>query len=273
MFEGTGVYFWLLFLWILAIYITSKVALGSLFKRMNESAWKAYIPFYGVYVLTKILRLKMTVFLMGCIPFINLHYYNIIIKEMLKEFEMNPEESIMFLLIPMYKFPEMVFKKPKFRAHEYDLTRGFVETENIIFTPVNDAPNQIPNDINNMISTDGTPANINNMVPIDENMSNNIPDINPSLQGVTINQEPTFTTPEVNESPSIEGPENVFTNQNLQTDKSHLTYVEAPEEKPEEPQQPTMRALDTGKPQICPNCGTKLAPSATTCFFCGTKLQ
>ena len=30
--------------------------------------------------------------------------------------------------------------------------------------------------------------------------------------------------------------------------------------------------IDTSKPKICPKCGTKLYPSATTCFLCGTKL-
>ena len=207
MLEGTGIYFWLLFLWYLVIYITVKISLSSLFKRMHEQGWKAYVPVYCRYVLTENLNIKKSIFFMTLIPFVNLYYYNIIIKEMLKAFELDQNESIIYILLPMYKFPQLAFKKPKYKAHEYDLTQGFLETEQMIFTPVSDGSVVSEENAINQTTVDNT----NDMISIDQNV-NNVPEID------NFTQE---QTPQ----------ETVFTNENLEQDEHHLTYVEAEKEK------------------------------------------
>ena len=84
MFEGTGIYFLILFLILFIVYLTTKVCLGILFKQIKIPAWKAYIPFYGTLILVDILEMKKSVFYKTLIPFVNLYYYKIIIAELLK---------------------------------------------------------------------------------------------------------------------------------------------------------------------------------------------
>lgn len=165
---------------------------------------------------------------MTFIPFVNLYYYNIIIGRMLEAFEQDPKESKLFLLIPMYKFPELALKNPTFKLHLYDATEEFIHNEKSLFEE------QKVEEINN--------AQNENMI------------INPSTYdqtGVKTNND------------------TVFTNKNLETDERKETYIEA---KQEENQITNPITVNNLKPKVCPNCGTKLEPTAKTCFFCGTNV-
>lgn len=244
MFEGTGKYFLMLFLVFFIVYITVKICLGKLFKDAKLPVWKAYVPFYNRLVLVNLLDLKKSLFYKTLIPFVNLYYYNIIIQELLKAYKLNPKESILFILIPMYKFPELVFKNPKFMLHMYDDTEEFINNQNILFEKESNNQPQIQ-----------TQQNQNNIV------------INPGsynqIQNV-VNEEPPvnlYTT---------KNTENVFSNQSLEPDERQETIIEAKVQEQKTEQNPIF--VDTSKPKVCPKCGTKLAPTATTCFLCGTKL-
>lgn len=244
MFEGTGKYFLLLFIVFFIVYLTVKICLGKIFKSAKIPSWKAYVPFYNRLVLVNLLDLKKSLFYKTLIPFVNLYYYNIIIQELLKAYKLNPKESILFILIPMYKFPELVFKNPKFMLHMYDDTEEFINNQNILFEKESNNQPQIQ-----------TQQNQNNIV------------INPDpynqIQNV-VNEEPPvnlYTT---------ENTENVFSNQSLEPDERQETIIEAKVQEQKTEQNPIF--VDTSKPKVCPKCGTKLAPTATTCFLCGTKL-
>ena len=244
MFEGTGKYFLLLFIVFFIVYLTVKICLGKIFKSAKIPSWKAYVPFYNRLVLVNLLDLKKSLFYKTLIPFVNLYNYNIIIQELLKAYKLNPKESILFILIPMYKFPELVFKNPKFMLHMYDDTEEFINNQNILFEKESNNQPQIQ-----------TQQNQNNIV------------INPGsynqIQNV-VNEEPPvnlYTT---------ENTENVFSNQSLEPDERQETIIEAKVQEQKTEQNPIF--VDTSKPKVCPKCGTKLAPTATTCFLCGTKL-
>lgn len=261
MFEGTGKYFLMLFIVLFIVYMTVKICLGKLFKEAKIPSWKAYVPFYNRLVLVNLLDIKKSVFYKTLIPFANLYYYNIIIKELLKAYKLDPRESIWFILIPMYKFPELVFKKPKFMLHMYDDTEQFISNQNILFEtnpeeqiqnqninqPQNQGINQIPNQVQ-------TPNQVGGVV------------INPSLYNQMDNT--------VKEEPPVnlytnEGKDSVFSNNALEPDERHETVIEAKQEVKQE-EKPIV--VDNSKPKVCPKCGTKLAPTATTCFLCGTKV-
>lgn len=269
MFEGTGKYFLILFIVLFIVYMTVKICLGKLFKEAKIPAWKAYVPFYNRLVLVELLDIKKSVFYKTLIPFANLYYYNIIIKELLKAYKLDSKESIWFILVPMYKFPELVFKRPKFMLHMYDDTEQFLSNQNILFetTPEdlnqsqipNQAVNQTPNlDINQVLDQTTnqvqTPNQVNGVV------------INPSLYNQIDNT--------VKEEPPVnlytnEGGDSVFLNNSLEPDERHETVIEAKQEVKQE-EKPIF--VDNSKPKVCPKCGTKLAPTATTCFLCGTKV-
>ncbi len=244
MFEGTGKYFLMLFIVFFIVYLTVKICLGKIFKSAKLPVWKAYIPFYNRLVLTDLLDLKRTVFYKTLIPFGNLYYYNIIIKELLKAYKLDPKDSIWFILIPMYKFPELVFKNPKFMLHMYDDTEEFISNQNILFEKESNVPKEI---------------NINETKPNTVNQSEVI--INPN----TYNQ----MNNEIKEENINYTNDSVFSNNSLEPDERKETIIEAKKEEKKE-EKPII--TDPGKPKVCPNCGTKLSPAATTCFLCGTKI-
>ena len=273
MFEGTFIYFFLLFVLYLVIYITVRICIGSLLKRAKEEAWKAYIPFYTVYFLVDMLSLKKSVFYMTFIPVANLYYYNIIIKKLLENFGQDSKDSVLYLIIPLYKFPELVFKKPKYLANDYDLTEGFVEAENILFNKDNkdNKENEQPlmtsftddfNQINNI-------SEVNSTVPNNFNQINDVHDINQN--NVIDNTQSTL----YNSNQSLFNSRNAeVTDSDLNVNArkiTHETYVEA-EPKEEEKEKPAIVPFAEGRPNFCPNCGARLSSSATTCFLCGHSL-
>ncbi len=236
MFEGTGKYFLMLFIIFFIVYLTVKICLSHVFKDAKTSKWKAFIPIYNGLVLVKILDLKTSLFYKTLIPFANLYYYNIIIKELLKAYKLDPKESIWFVIFPMYKFPELVFKNPKFVLHMYDNTEQFIQNQNVLFQTNPDPVEKTETIIN--------PTNYNQI-------------------NETVKEEPSVN---LYDSQSAD---NVFSNQSLQPDERHETVIEAKQTEVKE-EKPII--TDPGKPKVCPNCGTKLSPTATTCFLCGTKL-
>ncbi len=310
MFEGTFIYFFLLFVLYLVIYITVRICIGSLLKRAKEKAWKAYIPFYTVYFLVDMLSLKKSVFYMTFIPVANLYYYNIIIKKLLENFGQDSKDSVLYLIIPLYKFPELVFKKPKYLANEYDLTEGFVEAENILFNKDNkdNKENEQPlmtsftddfNQINNISEVNSTvPNNFNqindvhdinqNNTPVsnDYNQINNISEVNSTVPN---NFNQINDVHDINQNNVIDNTQSTLYNSNQSlfnsrnaevTDSdlnvnarkiTHETYVEA-EPKEEEKEKPAIVPFAEGRPKFCPNCGARLSSSATTCFLCGHSL-
>ena len=269
MFEGTGKYFLMLFIVLFIVYMTVKICLGKLFKEAKIPAWKAYVPFYNRLVLVELLDIKKSVFYKTLIPFANLYYYNIIIKELLKAYKLDPKESIWFILVPMYKFPELVFKRPKFMLHMYDDTEQFLSNQNILFetTPEDLNQSQIPNQAVNQtpnLDINQVPDQTTNQVQTPNQVNGVV--INPSLYNQidnTVKEEPP-----VNLYTNDAG-DSVFLNNSLEPDERHETVIEAKQEVKQE-EKPIF--VDNSKPKVCPKCGTKLAPTATTCFLCGTKV-
>ncbi len=257
--EGTGKYFLWLFLIFLIVYIAVKISLAVLLTRAKEKAWKGYIPIYTTYVLVCLLGLNKKIFYFTLIPFVNLYYYYIIIKELLKGYGQDVKEAIWFIIFPMYKFPELAFKRPRFLLNEYDLTEEFLETQDMLFNKPeevkveevqNATPVSVPTNSNGVVNNPSMliePASYEQM-PVNQNDQDN------NLQ----NSQPKVQT------------DSVFTNKALEPDKTHTTYVEAKQEVKEE--KPIITPAVSGRPKMCPNCGARLAPDAKVCFLCGTKL-
>ncbi len=231
--EGTGKYFLMILFVFFIVYVAVKISLGYLLKKARVDAWRGYIPIYTIWVIIDLVGMKKKYFYLSLIPFVNLYFLNKILKEFLKGFKENPNESIWYIIFPMYNFPKLVFKNPTFIMNEYDLTEQFVKTENIIFEKPEKKKKK---------------PKRNEYVP---------------------DQEPTTDSNENQVNP--ENVETVFTNEELQPDETFTTYVEA--EKPEEEEEkPAIIPAAQGRPKLCPKCGARLAPDATVCFLCGTKL-
>lgn len=235
MYEGIGKYIGMFFIFIFIIYIIVKICLASIFKKAGIQGWKAFVPIYGRYVLTQKLDLKIFVFLMTLVPVARFYYFYIIIEKLLEAFEQDTKEAIWFLVVPLYKFPELVFKNPEFTLHLYDATKQFIHNEKSLFeTPK----------VEEIQSVDMTGGTI----------------ISPALYNQNNNIQTPYT-------------ETVFSNENLEPDERQETYIEAKVEETNLSQNP-INPINTSnlKPKICPKCGTKLEGSAKTCFFCGTSV-
>lgn len=315
MFEGTGKYFLLLFLIFVIVYITKKICLYFLFKNAKEKPYKALIPIYTTKVLVDLLNMKKSIFYLCLIPGVNLFYYHQIYKQLLLGFGQNEKETIWFDLIPMYKFPELVFKNPRFILNEYDLTSAFIESQNALFEkPKEELPDkielvnladkideyngqkasndiiieptkyeQIP-DISN-IPNESASQNLEAPTDINSNHYEEMPVINDIYSYQNTNdtnlwnvsnepkiEEPVLETPEIKvEDTNNNYGDSVFTNKSLEPDERHEKIVIA--EKKEEKEKNPIDPYHEGRPQMCPNCGAKLASGATTCFLCGTKLK
>lgn len=232
MYEGIGKYIWIFFIFVFVIYIIVKICLAKLFKKASIPGWKAFIPIYDRYLLTQKLDLKPFVFLMTLVPFARYYYFYIIIEKLLEAFEQNTKNAILYLLVPLYKFPELIFRNPEFKLHLYDNTEQFIHNEKSLFeTPK----------VEEIESVDMTGGTI----------------ISPAIY---------------NQNNNIETPynETVFSNENLQPDERQETYIEAKVEETVAPTNP-INASNL-KPKVCPKCGTKLEPTAKTCFFCGSNV-
>jgi len=251
--EGTGKYFLLLFLVFLIVYISVKISMGILLKRAKEESWKAYIPFYTTYVWLKLLGMPKKTFYKSLIPFAGLYYLYLITKELLKGFRQNPKEAIWYVIFPMYNFPKLAFKRPKFALNEYDLTEEFLATQNILFEKPKEVEEIVPE-----IQVQSESTNFDVFNQPTETI------INESLDSDNLNSS-------IQENTEFNSTESVFTNETLEPDKTHMTYIEAKPEVVKE-EKPIITPATSGRPKMCPKCGAKLAPNATTCFLCGTKL-
>lgn len=251
-FEGTGKYFLLLFLFYFIVYIIVKICLSNIFKRAREKGWKAFIPIYNKLVLCEILDLKKSVFYKTLIPFVNLYYFYVIISRMLEVFEFDKKGAILFLIFPMYKFPELIFKNPNYKLHMYDETEKFIHNEKSLFEKEED------------------------VVPDIDIVSQNIQNSNQTT--TSINQDDMIINPtgynQFNQSNSqalYQNSDSVFTNETLEPDDRKETYIEAKKEEEKKEVNPILSTA--GRPKVCPKCGTKLEATAKVCFFCGTQVS
>lgn len=251
--EGTGKYFWILFFVFLIVYVAVKVSLGVLLKRAKTESWKAYVPVYTTYVLVRLLDMPKKTFYMSLIPFVGLYYLYLITKELLVGFRQNPKEAIWYIIFPMYNFPKLAFQRPKFALNEYDLTKEFLETQNVLF--------ETPKEIEEIPEVQVNETMVSNSITPGVNMES----------GVGVTPMADFNNLEPVSQNNIVSNDSIFTNQNLEPDKTYTTYVEAkPEEETEKT--PIITPANSGRPKMCPKCGARLAPDAQACFLCGTKL-
>ena len=224
-FEGTGNYFLLLFLVFFIVLLTVKICEYHIFKSAKLPAWKAFIPFYNRMMLTDLLDLKRSIFYKTFIPIGNLYYYYIIIGKLLEAYNLDKKEAIYFILIPMYKFPELVFKHPQFMLHMYDETEEFLLNQKSLYE-----------------------KDVEEVKEIEK-------------EEKVVGQVGYNQMPEENDT--------VFSNSALIPDERKETIVEA---KTEEVKEEKPINVNDSKPKVCPNCGTKLEPTAKVCFFCGTNV-
>ena len=252
LFEGTAKYFWMLFLVWLLVYITKKVSLYFIFKKVRMNPSKAFIPVMYRVNLAREIGISPKAAYMSYIPFYGIKYRKEILDTLLKGFSLNTKDSIWYFIIPMYKYPELVFRNVNFVQNDYSLTEMFLESEKAL-SEVD--PN--PNDLNNVQNSN---ANFNDSIFSDNGV----------MQGTStpINAYPPNMTPVTNQNVNLD---TVFTNQNLEPDDRHERYVEAPKEEPKK-EKPIITPLETGKNQVCPKCGATLTPNVTTCFMCGQRL-
>ena len=246
--EGTAKYFWGIFLILVLVYITKKVSLYFIFKKVRMKPISAFIPVKYRADLAYGIGINKKYAYMSYIPFYGIKYRKQILDVLLKGFGLDSKDSFLYFLIPMYKYPELAFRNNNFVQNDYSLTEKFLDSEKALSgvdeVKASNVQNSNANFNDSIFSDAGTVSGMSSAYP-NQNM-----------------------TPSTNQDINLD---TVFTNESLEPDKRYERYVQVQKEEKKE-KKPIITPLETGKQQVCPNCGATLTPNATTCFMCGHRL-
>lgn len=82
------------------LYIVSKVFLSKIFIKMDIKSYKAYIPFYNLYLIIIKLYNKKLYFVLLLIPVINLIMYCVMMISLARAFNKNYIIGILLVIFP-----------------------------------------------------------------------------------------------------------------------------------------------------------------------------
>jgi signal peptidase I len=100
----------------LGLVLVSFFGLGKLFAKANVESWKAYIPFYNFYVLSKLLDKPWWWCLIMVVPGVNILMYGVYGFNTARAFNKPSNQDLLFATFLLYK-------------HRYHLTRQVSENE------------------------------------------------------------------------------------------------------------------------------------------------
>ncbi len=233
------------------------------YAKAEIAGWKAIIPIWNILALFRLANLSKWMVVLVFIPGANIYITYLVYAALADRLGKKRSFGIGLLLLPFLFFPILAFSKER---------SGIVELENIDEfendSPLMDGPieplgampdleeiyaaNNVQNvPVEMMPQIEEIPTTIQNNAPIsyneltyDQNMPNQVAPI-----------------PEIVVEPIA--PVVSMDVQNPMGAMAKVQYIEEEKEK--------IPSLDDYK--ICPNCGTKLELSATTCFLCGKRLD
>ncbi len=82
------------------------------FEKAGHKGWETIIPFYNLYIFTKIIQKPIWWFLLLFFPFINVFVYMLMLVELVKGFNKNGLlEQFLAVVVPFIYFPILGFKK------------------------------------------------------------------------------------------------------------------------------------------------------------------
>jgi hypothetical protein len=104
---------WLIYTWI-AIAIIELISLWKVFEKAGQPGWAALIPFYNIYIMTRIAG-KPAIWTLWCvIPFINLVFIVWLYNIFCKSFGKDEAFTVGFIILPVIFWPILGFGPAKY---------------------------------------------------------------------------------------------------------------------------------------------------------------
>lgn len=232
------------------------------YSKAGIAGWKAIIPIWNVLALFRLANLSKWMVVLVFVPIVNIYIMYLVYAALADRLGKKRSFGIGLLLFPILFFPILAFAKEKRETIEMDEIENFQDNGLLMdgpIEPLGALPDLEEIYVNN--SVQDVPVAM--VPPMGENLSSVqeetssysefVPDTTLSNQNLEV---PEIVVAPINPVVSIpvENPMGAM---------AKVQYIEEEKEK--------LPSLDDFK--VCPNCGTKLELSASTCFLCGKRLE
>lgn len=233
------------------------------YSKADIAGWKAIIPIWNVLALFRLANLSKWMVILVFIPIVNIYIMYLVYAALADRLGKKRSFGIGLLLFPVLFFPILAFSKEKRQGIDMEEIEDFQNNDLLMDGPIeplgalpdleeiyaNSNVQNVPMEKisqmeeNSSIMQEGISTSYNELAPDATSSNQNLPV--PEIIVAPI--DPVVSLP-------IENPMGAM---------AKVQYIEEEKEK--------IPSLDDFK--ICPNCGTKLEVSASTCFLCGKRLD
>lgn len=229
------------------VLIFEIVCTWIVYKKAGIPGWKSIIPIYNIFVLFELANVRKWMFLLLFIPILNLYILYIIYTSLAKRLGKGKVFGILLVFLPFIAFPILAFTKSSLKSMYMNIEEEFkMEQTPLVEGPIEPlgAMPDIEEDDDILFEEESIPTSFNEMTP--DMVTSNI-------------VAPTLSEPYLEPIEAL-NPIHVVDPLTAQQKVQHIE-----EEKEVYP--------DVDIYKTCPNCGTKVEPSATACFLCGKRFE
>lgn len=229
------------------------------YSKAGIAGWKAIIPIWNVLALFRLANLSKWMVVLVFVPIVNIYIMYLVYAALADRLGKKRSFGIGLLLFPILFFPILAFAKEKRETIEMDEIENFQDNGLLMdgpIEPLGALPDLEEIYVNNSVQdvpVAMVPPMGENLSSVQEETSSYIPD--------TTLPNPGLAVPEI-----IVAPINPVVSMPIENPMGAMAKVQYVEEEKEK-----IPSLDDFK--VCPNCGTKLELSASTCFLCGKRLE
>lgn len=229
------------------------------YSKAGIAGWKAIIPIWNVLALFRLANLSKWMVVLVFVPIVNIYIMYLVYAALADRLGKKRSFGIGLLLFPILFFPILAFAKEKRETIEMEAIENFQDNSLLMdgpIEPLGALPDLEEIYVNN--SVQDVPVAM--VPPMGENLSNMQEETSSYIPDTTLSN-PDLAVPEI-----IVAPINPVVSMPIENPMGAMAKVQYIEEEKEK-----LPSLDDFK--VCPNCGTKLELSASTCFLCGKRLE
>ncbi len=233
------------------------------YSKVGIAGWKAIIPIWNILALFRLANLSKWMVILVFIPVINIYIIYLVYAALADRLGHKRIFGIGLLLLPIFFFPILAFSKEGRKTGELEEIEDFRNNDLLMDGPI-EPLGALP-DLEEIYANNNIQNNLDEMLPQTEAnqsiMQEEMPISYNELTPDTTFPNENFKVPEI-----IVAPIDPVVSMPIENPMGAMAKVQYVEEEKEK-----IPSLDDFK--ICPNCGTKLELSASTCFLCGKRLD
>lgn len=243
----------------IVLFVFEIYSMCRSYAKADIAGWKAIIPIWNVLALFRLANLSKWMVVLVFVPIVNIYIMYLVYAALADRLGKKRSFGIGLLLFPILFFPILAFAKEKRETIEMEEIENFQDNGLLMdgpIEPLGALPDLEEIYVNNSVQdvpVAMVPPMGENLSSVQEETSSYIPDTTPP--------NPDLAVPEI-----IVAPINPVVSMPIENPMGAMAKVQYVEEEKEK-----IPSLDDFK--VCPNCGTKLELSASTCFLCGKRLE